>query len=105
MEWIIKIEDKKDRRILVVFDAMHESIKFIGQFKAQSKDMVNSDIKNGFIWADISEDQHQMKITLDELTECVRKVYDKMDERLAVQEDLAKVFTVLKSVKITKEEV
>lgn len=104
MEWIIKIEDKKDRRILIEFDALHESIKFTGQFKPQSKDMVNSDIKNGFIWVDISEDQHSMKITLDELTECINKVYNQMEERLAVHEDLAKVFNVFKTIKIKEEE-
>ncbi|MFA5207241.1 MAG: hypothetical protein WC428_00925 [Candidatus Paceibacterota bacterium] len=103
MEWIIKIERKKDRRILIVFDAMHETIKFIGQFKPSAKDMVNFDIKAGFVWIDISEDSHIMKIDLETLKEYIAKVYDKMEERLKIQEDLSKVFGVFKSIEIKED--
>ena len=103
MEWIIKIEKKKDRRILITFDPLRESIIFTGQFKPSAKDMVNADIKNGFIWVNISEDLHSMKIEFTELQEIITKIYDKMEERLKVHEDLAKVFTVFKTIEIKEE--
>ena len=100
MEWIIKIDNKKDRRIMVYFEPLQESIRFVGQFKPRASDMVNSDIKNGFIWVDISEDKHSMNIDFKTLNEYIERVYDKMEERLKVQEDLSKTFTVFKAIKI-----
>ena len=103
MEWIIHIEGKKDRRILIIFDAMQETIKFIGQFKPLAKDTIIKDIKAGFTWADISEDRHSMKIDLDTLTEYIQKVYVKMEERLKVQDDLSKTFAIFKTIKIKED--
>lgn len=104
MEWIIKIEKKKDRRILITFDPLRESIIFTGQFKPSAKDMVNADIKNGFIWVSVSEDLHSMNIEFTELQKIITTVYDQMEKRLKVQEDLAKVFTVFKTIEIKEEE-
>jgi hypothetical protein len=104
MEWIIKIEGKKERRILITFDPFRESIIFTGQFKPSAKDMVNADIKNGFIWVDISEDTYSMNIDLDKIQEMITNVYHQMEKRLAVQEDLAEVFTVFKAIKIKEVE-
>jgi hypothetical protein len=103
MEWIIKIEGKKDRRILITFDPLRESIIFTGQFKPSAKDMVNADIKNGFIWVNIAEDLHSMKIEFTELQTIITKIYNQMEERLKVHEDLAKVFTVFKIIEIKEE--
>ena len=103
MEWIIKIEEKKDRRILIIFDAIHETIKFIGQFKPAAKDMISADIKNGYMWINISEDQHIMNIDFETLKEYITKVYDKMDERLKIHEDLSKTFEVFKKIEIKVE--
>ena len=103
MEWIIKIENKKDRRILITFDPLRESIIFTGQFKPSAQDMVHSDIKNGFIWVNIAEDLHSMNIDLEIIKEYILKVYDKMEARLKVQEDLAKVFSVFKIIEIKEE--
>lgn len=104
MEWIIKIEEKNDRRILITFNPLRESIIFTGQFKPKAKDMVNSDIKNGFIWVNIAEDLYSMKIEFTELQTIIAKVYNQMEARLKVQEDLAKVFTVFKTIEIKKED-
>jgi hypothetical protein len=103
MEWIIHIEGKKDRRILITFEPMKESIRFIGQFKPLAKDTIIKDLKAGFIWADISEDMHSMNIDLDTLREYISKVYDKMEERLKVQDDLSKTFNVFKKIEIKED--
>jgi len=104
MEWIIKIEGKNDRRILITLDPLRESIIFTGQFKPKAKDMVSSDIKNGFIWVNISEDLHSMKIDLNEIQEIITNIYHQMEKRLAVQQDLAEVFNVFKAIKIKEVE-
>jgi hypothetical protein len=104
MEWIIKIEGKKDRRILITFDPMSEKIFFAAQFKPLAKDLVNHDIKGGFIWVTVAEDMYSMKIDLTTIQQYIGKVNTLMEERLAVHEDLAKVFTVFKSVEIKEEE-
>jgi hypothetical protein len=104
MEWIIKIEGKKDRRILITFDPLRESIIVTGQFKPSAKDMVNADIKNGFIWVNVSEDMRSMDTDLTQLQAIITSVYDQMEKRLIVQEDLAKVFTVFKAIKIKEED-
>jgi hypothetical protein len=103
MEWIIHIEGKTDRRIMICFEPLKESIRFIGQFKPLAKDTIIRDLKAGFIWVDISEDVHSMDIDLETLKEYISKVYDKMEERLKVQDDLSKTFTVLKKIEIKED--
>jgi hypothetical protein len=102
MEWIIHIEGKKDRRILIQFDPLRESIYFVGQYKPTAKDLVTPDFK-GFAWVNIAEDLHSMKIEFSELQAIIGKVYDKMEERLKVQEDLANVFSVFKKIEIKED--
>ena len=104
MEWIIRIEGKKDRRILITFEPLRESIIFTGQYKPSAKDMVNADIKNGFIWIDISKDMCSMNIDLTKIQEMITNVYHQMEKRLAVEEDLSEVFTVFKAIKIKEVE-
>jgi len=103
MEWIIHIEGKNDRRIMICFEPLKESIQFIGQFKPLAKDTIIKDLKAGFIWSDISEETHSMDIDLETLKEYISKVYDKMEERLKVHEDLSKTFTVFKKIEIKED--
>ena len=104
MEWIIHIEGKKDQRILITFEPMSESIRFVGQYKPLAKDTRIKDFKAGFIWVDFSEEMHSMEIDLETLKEYISKVYDKMEERLKVHEDLSKTFSVFKSIEIAETE-
>ena len=88
---------------MIIFDAMLETIKVVGQFKPSAKDIVNDDIKSGFIWYDISKAEHTMDIDLDTLKDYISKVYDEMEKRLKVQEDLSKTFGVFKSIEIKED--
>jgi hypothetical protein len=104
MEWIIHIEGKKDQRILITFEPTRESIRFVGQYKPLAKDIRIKDFKAGFIWVDFSEEMHSMEIDLETLKEYISKVYDKMEERLKIYEDLSKTFAVFKSIEIAETE-
>jgi hypothetical protein len=103
MEWIIHIEGKNDRRIMICFEPLKESIRFIGQFKPLARDTIIKDLKAGFTWSDISEETHSMDIDLETLKEYISKIYDKMEERLKVQDDLSKTFTVFKKIEIKED--
>jgi hypothetical protein len=46
---------------------------------------------------------HSMDMDLDTLKEYISKVYDKMEERLKVQDDLSKTFTVFKKIEIKED--
>jgi hypothetical protein len=88
---------------MICFEPLKESIRFIGQFKPLAKDTIIKDLKAGFTWSDISEEMHSMDMDLDTLKEYISKVYDKMEERLKVQDDLSKTFTVFKKIEIKED--
>lgn len=92
MEWQIKIEGQSKQRILVNFDPQGELIIFRGQYSIKNK------------WIDFSSETHSMNIDLETIQELLLKVYEKMDERLKVYDDLAKSFEVIKIVGIEKVE-
>jgi hypothetical protein len=102
MEWIIHIEGKKDRRILIQFDPLRESIYFVAQYKPTAKNLVTPDFK-GFAWVNVAEDLHSMNIEFTEIQAIITKIYDQMEARLKVEEDLAKVFSVFKTIEVKED--
>ena len=92
MEWQVKIEGHPKQRILVSFDPQGEMIIFHGQYS----------IKNH--WVDFSEETHPMEIDLETIQSLIEKVYDTMNKRLEVYEDLDKSFGIIKEIKIEGEE-
>ena len=92
MEWQIRIEGQQKKRILVTFDPQGEMIVFQGQYS----------IKNH--WVDFSTETHPMEIDLETIQSLIGKVYDTMNKRLEVYEDLDKSFGIIKEIKIEGEE-
>lgn len=92
MQWIVKIENKSNQRIMIKFDPMKELLYFIGQYKIK----IN--------WIDFSEEEYSMNITLEIIQDLLFKVYKKMNERLKVHEDINKSFEVIKIIEIKEEE-
>jgi hypothetical protein len=92
MEWQIKIEGQSKQRILINFDPQGELILFTGQYSIKNK------------WIDFSTETHSMSIDLETIQELLLKVYEKMNKRLEVYEDLAKSFSVIKTIEIQKVE-
>ena len=91
MQWQIRIDGQSKKRILVVFDPQGEMIIFHGQYS----------IKNH--WIDFSTETHVMEIDLETIQSLIGKVYDTMNKRLEVYEDLNKSFRLIKEVKIQGE--
>ena len=92
MEWQVRIEGHSKKRILVTFDPQGEIILFQGQYS----------IKNH--WIDFSCETHAMEIDLETIQSLIGKVYDTMNKRLEVYEDLNKSFGLIKEIKIQGED-
>jgi len=92
MEWQVKIEGQSKQRILVTFDPQGETIIFRGQYS----------IKNN--WIDFSSDTYPMDITLEGIQAKLVKVYNQMNDRLKVYDDLNKSFALIKNVEMRSGE-
>jgi hypothetical protein len=92
MEWQIKIEGQNKKRILVCFDPQGELIIFRGQYS----------IKNH--WIDFSTETHPMEIDLETIQSLIGKVYDSMNKRLEVYDDLNKSFGLIKNIEVQNGE-
>jgi hypothetical protein len=99
MEWIIKIEGKPKQRILVKFDPQKEMIYFIGQYKPDFKTIATVESKS-VVWFDFATEEYPMNITLELIQDMLLKVYEKMNERLTIYEDLSKSFEIIKLIEI-----
>lgn len=91
MEWIIKIEKKPTLRIKVKFDPKSELIYFIGQHKTNLN------------WTDFSEESTPMKTDFVKIQEILFKVYEKLNERFIVYEDLSKTFHEFNVIEIKED--
>jgi hypothetical protein len=98
MEWIIKLEAKKNQRILIKFDPQAELIYFYGQYKPSMKDIVNFDQRKATPWVDFSMESYSMNITLELINEMMVKVYKKMNERLEIYQDLSQSFIAIDTI-------
>ena len=86
MKWQVKIEGKPKQRILVEFDPQGELIIFRGQYS----------VKNA--WVDFSNETHSMDVTLEDIQLLLGRVYDEMEKRLRVWEDLDKSFGLIQNI-------
>jgi len=102
MEWQVKIEGKPKQRILVSFDPQGELIIFRGQYKTSVKDWTTNDGKRSE-WIDFSNEKYSMNINLETIQELLLKVYNVMNERIVIHEDLTKSFEIIKTVEIKEE--
>ena len=92
MKWQVKIDGKPKQRILVEFDPQGELIIFRGQYSVRN------------MWIDFSNETHPMDITLDDIQLLLGRVYDAMEKRLRVWEDLDKSFSLIKEIAIPTDE-
>ena len=92
MQWQIRIEGHQKKRILISFDPQGEMILFQGQYSVRNH------------WIDFSSESHPMEIDLETIQSLIEKVYDTMNKRLEVYDDLNKSFALIKEIKIAGEE-
>jgi hypothetical protein len=92
MEWIVKIEEQPNQRIMVRFNPKNEEIYFYGQYKPKNKE-----------WVDFSEETSSMEIDLETIQTLLLKTYEKLKERLKAYENLSEGFDVIKVIEISED--
>lgn len=85
MEWIVKIENKKNQRIKINFDPLTEKINFYGEARVKNNE-----------WTIFSWFTHEMEINLEELQHKMEQSVVLMHKRLKEYENLDKGFSVIK---------
>lgn len=89
MEWIVKLENKPEQRIKVVFEPKKELILFIGQYKPHNHQ-----------WVDFCEESYSINIDLEMIQTLLGKTYDIMKKRLEAYNNIAEGFTIIKNIEI-----
>ena len=90
MFWDVKIEDKSNQKIRVVFNPTEETISFFGVYKPKNQQ-----------WVVFGEILHEsLEITLEQIQENIFKVYEIMAKRVAQYENMAEGFKVIKEIAI-----
>lgn len=89
MEWIVKITDKPNQRIVVRFVPKDELVCFIGQYKPH----------NGS-WIDFTEETHPMDIDLNQIQNMLFICFDIMNKRLDAYTNISDGFKVIKEIEI-----
>lgn len=92
MEWIVKITEQPNQRILVKFDPKKEELIFVGQYKPHNKQ-----------WVDFSEESYSMEIDLETIQNLLLKTYKKMKKRLLAYENISEGFSVIKEIEFTED--
>ena len=100
MEWIVKIENKPEQRILVKFDPENESIIFIGQFRPKMKN--NASVKS-YEWIEFSKIIYSMDIDLDKIQKALFISYEMMNKRIIAFENINEGFNVIKLIEIKED--
>jgi hypothetical protein len=94
MEWIIKIENKVNERVLVKFNPKEEKIIFIGQFKPRNHP-----------WVDFSEESNSIDIDLEGIQKLLLKTVEVMRKRLVAYNNVSEGFEIIKLVEISEMDI
>jgi hypothetical protein len=114
MEWIVKIEEKANQRILVRFDALNEYLVFIGQYRPQNKQWINfSERKQPLYVQDVKmvQDNTFVKhpeinvelINVDIIQNLLLKTYEDMKRRVEAYEEIDEGFGLIKLIEFKEE--
>ena len=86
MEWIVKIQNKPELRIVVKFDAKQEQLIFTGQYKPHGRN-----------WMDFNEEKYSIYIiTAEIIQELLIKIYDKLKKILDAYNEINEGFGLIK---------
>lgn len=91
MKWIVKIDGKKDLRIVIKFVPQSDELVFIGQYRA---------VSNSLEWFDFSEERCSIDIDLETIQNMLLSTYEKMKIRIEAYNNIAEGFTVIKTIEI-----
>ncbi len=92
MEWIVKIDNKPKFRILVKYKPLDDLLVFYGQYKINNLD-----------WIDFSVYEVNKNVDLDTIQSTMIKVYNQLEERVTVYENLSEGFSYIKRIEVMKD--
>ena len=92
MKWTVNIEGKNNQRILVKFEPLTESIKFVGQYKPHDKE-----------WVDFAVGTHSMDVNLEDIVTLIEETYDTMKIRLEAYNNISEGFKHIKTIEIKED--
>jgi hypothetical protein len=87
MEWIVKIQNQPNQRVLVKLDPLYDKISAHGQYRIHNVG-----------WANFSEEEHSIDIDLDGLRELLALAIKSMEKRIQAYEDINESFKVIKEI-------
>lgn len=90
MEWIIDIENEKNKRIKITFNPLDEVIIFCGEFKPKNQ-----------AWVKFSEISSKLDLDLDQILKIILDIEKLLTKRIEVYNNLDKGFLNIKSIQIT----
>ena len=91
MEWIVEIENEKNKRIKITFNPLDEIIIFSGEFKPKNQP-----------WIIFSKISSKMNIELDQILILISDIEKLLTKRIEVYNNLDEGFHKIKSIQITK---
>lgn len=93
MEWKIKISNKPNYRIVVIYSPTSNLITMVGEYRMKNRG-----------WVTFYTTQKKSDIDLDALKEVLFDVYEQMKIRVKKYEDLNKVFEIVNDIGIIDDD-
>lgn len=91
MEWIVKITNKPNQRIKIKLKPTSDIIEIYGEYKHKN------------IWHVFQYIEYNVKLSIDEFQDIIFEVYEKMNERIEILNDLTKTFELIKEIDIVDD--
>lgn len=92
MEWFVYIENEKNQRIKVNFLPEKEQLMFTGQYRRNA------------VWFDFSTTSIPIDLQLTHINTALHIVYTTMKSRIKQYENIAKGFTVIRTIEVKDDE-
>ena len=99
MEWIVKIENVLNQRILVNFNAETNELIFIGQYKPHSKDWINFSKIAKPLWNNLISPNSE-SIDGEIIKTSLFDAYEEMNKKIKLYEEINEGFSLIKVIEI-----
>lgn len=94
MDWIIKIFNKKNCRIVIKYEPLNDCLKFIGQYQPN--------ITIG--WVDMCVLDSKLDVDLEGVSEILYKTYNVLDEKIEYYNIFNNTFKMIGEIDVQNEE-
>ena len=109
MKWHIKIENKPNQRITVIFDPLTERLLFTGEYKPHNREWVLFYQNSIGCWIIIHPQNApdivsgKELITAEKIEEEISKTYEELKKKVEIYENLAEGFSAIKVIEVVEE--